>query len=109
MQFSLLFMAEYIKMIAVSMIFATLFLGGYYLPFQGALVSAVPGLATPLMYAGPFILLIKVVLLLFIFVWLRSTLPRIRYDRLMAFGWKITFPLALLSVLITAAALVLVG
>ena len=109
MKFALFFMAEYIKMVAVSMIFATLFLGGYYLPFQGALENAIPGLAVLLGYLGPVILLVKVILLLFVFVWLRSTLPRIRYDRLMAFGWKITFPLALLSVLITAAALVLFG
>jgi NADH-quinone oxidoreductase subunit H len=109
MKFALFFMAEYIKMIAVSMIFATLFLGGYYLPFQGALERAVPALVVPLTYAGPLILFAKVVLLLFVFVWLRSTLPRIRYDRLMAFGWKITFPLALLSVLVTAVVLILVG
>jgi len=109
MKFALFFMAEYIKMIAVSMIAATLFLGGYYLPFQGELVKALPWLETPLTYAGPLILAVKVALSLFVFVWLRSTLPRIRYDRLMAFGWKITFPLALLSALITAAAVLLSG
>jgi NADH-quinone oxidoreductase subunit H len=109
MKFALFFMAEYIKMIAVSMIFASLFLGGYYLPFQGALVRALPWLDAPLRYAGPLILAVKVALSLFVFVWLRSTLPRIRYDRLMAFGWKITFPLALLSALLTAAVVLLVG
>jgi NADH-quinone oxidoreductase subunit H len=109
MKFALFFMAEYIKMIAVSMIFATLFLGGYYLPFHGFIVDALPWLATPLAFAGPIILFTKVVLILFVFIWVRSTLPRIRYDRLMAFGWKVTFPLALLSVLITAAAVLLVG
>jgi len=109
MKFALFFMAEYIKMVAVSMIAATLFLGGYYLPFQGVLVEALPWLETPLLYAGPLILAVKVLLSLFVFVWLRSTLPRIRYDRLMSFGWKITFPLALLSALITAAVVLLVG
>lgn len=109
MKFALFFMAEYIKVIAVCMIFATLFLGGYYLPFQGALESAVPALVTPLTYAGPLILFIKVALLIFVFVWLRSTWPRIRYDRLMAFGWKVTFPVALLCVLITAGFVILVG
>jgi len=109
MKFALFFMAEYIKMIAVSMIFASLFLGGYYLPFQGAIVSALPWLETPLIFAGPLILAAKVVLSLFVFVWLRSTLPRIRYDRLMSFGWKITFPLALVSVLLTATVVLLVG
>ena len=109
MKFALFFMAEYIKMVAVSMIAATLFLGGYYLPFQGVLVEAVPWLETPLLYAGPLILAVKVLLSLFIFVWLRSTLPRIRYDRLMSFGCKVTFPLALLSALVTAAVVLLVG
>ncbi len=109
MKFALFFMAEYIKMIAVSMIFATLFLGGYYLPFQGALEHAVPALIPVLTWLGPVFLFVKVVLLLFIFIWIRATLPRIRYDRLMAFGWKVTFPLALLSVLVTAAAVLLVG
>ena len=60
-------------------------------------------------YAGSVVLLVKVVLCLFVFVWMRSTLPRIRYDRLMAFGWKVTFPLSLLSVLVTAAVVLLVG
>lgn len=115
MKFALFFMAEYIKVIAVSMIFATLFLGGYYLPFQGALegfFAGVPWLTwinSVLPYLGPFILFIKVILVLFVFIWVRATLPRIRYDRLMAFGWKVTFPLALFSVLVTAAAVLLVG
>ena len=115
MKFALFFMAEYIKIIAVSMIFATLFLGGYYLPFQGALenfFAGVPWLTwfnTVLPYLGPLILFIKVAHPLFVFIWIRATLPRIRYDRLMSFGWKVTFPLALLSVLVTAAAVLLVG
>jgi NADH-quinone oxidoreductase subunit H len=54
------------------------------------------------------VLLGKVVALLFGFVWVRSTLPRIRYDRLMAFGWKILFPLSLLSVVVTAVVILLV-
>ena len=98
MKFALFFMAEYIKMIAVSMIGATLFLGGYLGPF----VDQVPIL-------GPVYLTLKVAFLLFIMIWLRATLPRIRYDRLMAFGWKILFPLALLNVVLTAIALVLIG
>jgi NADH-quinone oxidoreductase subunit H len=100
MKFALFFMAEYIKMIAVSMIFATLFLGGYHFPF----VDQIPVVGP---YLGPVVLLAKVVVLLFLFVWVRSTLPRIRYDRLMAFGWKILFPLSLVSVLITAAVILM--
>jgi NADH-quinone oxidoreductase subunit H len=98
MKFALFFMAEYIKMIAVSMIGATLFLGGYL----GPGVDSFPWL-------GPIYLLIKVAVLLFIFIWVRATTPRIRYDRLMAFGWKVLFPLALLNAMITAVVLVLVG
>ncbi len=115
MKFALFFMAEYIKIIAVSMIFATLFLGGYYLPFQSAIeqfTAGVPWLSwfnVVLPYLGPLVLFIKVALILFVFIWIRATLPRIRYDRLMSFGWKVTFPLSLLSVLVTAAAILLVG
>jgi NADH-quinone oxidoreductase subunit H len=98
MKFALFFMAEYIKMIAVSMIAATLFFGGYLGPF----VNRYPLL-------GPVYLFIKVVVLLFGMVWLRATLPRIRYDRLMTFGWKVLLPLSLLNIFITALVIVLVG
>jgi len=100
MKFALFFMAEYIKMIAVCMIGATLFLGGYLGPF---------GLGDNIPWLGPIFLFVKVAFLLFIMIWLRATTPRIRYDRLMAFGWKILFPLALLNVIGTAVVLVLVG
>ena len=98
MKFALFFMAEYIKMIAVCIIGATLFFGGYLGPF----VDRLPWL-------GPLYLLIKVVALLFVMVWVRATLPRIRYDRLMAFGWKVLMPLALLNVVVTAVVLVVIG
>jgi NADH-quinone oxidoreductase subunit H len=97
MKFALMFMAEYDKMIAVSMIAATLFLGGFWGPFVDQL---------PLL--GPVYLLIKTVLLLFVMIWMRATLVRFRYDRLMAFGWKILLPLALVNVIATAV-YVLVG
>jgi NADH-quinone oxidoreductase subunit H len=98
MKFALFFMAEYGKMIVVSFIAATLFLGGYLGPF----LDTVPWL-------GPIYLIIKVVILLFIMVWFRATFPRIRYDRLMAFGWKILLPVALLNVVVTAFLIVLLG
>lgn len=98
MKFALFFMAEYIKMIAVCMIGATVFMGGYLGPF----VDQLPWL-------GPIYLLIKVAIFLFIMIWLRATSPRIRYDRLMAFGWKIMFPLALFNVIATAVVLVVLG
>ncbi len=96
MKFALFFMAEYIKMIAVSVIAASLFLGGYEAPF-----NVLPQL-------GPLWLFIKVFILLFGMIWVRATLPRFRYDRLMAFGWKIMLPAALLNVVLTAVGMVLV-
>jgi NADH-quinone oxidoreductase subunit H len=98
MKFALFFMAEYGKMIAVSFIAATLFLGGYWGPFVDRL---------PLL--GPLYLFLKVLALLFLMVWVRATLPRLRYDRLMAFGWKIMLPLALLNVLVTGVIVVVAG
>jgi NADH-quinone oxidoreductase subunit H len=98
MRFAMVYMAEYIKMIAVSMIGASLFLGGYW----GPGVSAHPWL-------GPIYFAIKVFVLLFWFIWSRATWPRFRYDRMMAFGWKILFPLALLNVFATALVMALIG
>lgn len=98
MKFALFFMAEYIKMIAVSMIGSSLFLGGYHGPF----VDIYPWL-------GPVYLFIKVALWLFLMIWVRATLPRFRYDRLMAFGWKILVPLSLLYIIVTAVLRLLVG
>jgi NADH-quinone oxidoreductase subunit H len=96
MKFALFFMAEYEKMIVVSLITATLFFGGYL----GPGIERFPWL-------GPVYLLIKVVILLFWMIWVRATLPRIRYDRLMAFGWKVMLPLALAVVFITALGILL--
>lgn len=96
MKFALFFMAEYQKMIVISAILATLFLGGYL----GPGVDRWPLL-------GPFYMFIKIVLLLFLMIWVRATLPRIRYDRLMAFGWKVLLPLALAIVFITALGILL--
>jgi len=98
MKFALFFMAEYIKIIAVSMIAATLFLGGYIGPF----IDQLPWL-------GPIYLFIKTLFMIFIFIWVRATFPRFRYDRLMAFGWKILLPLALLNVFFAAVVTVLAG
>ena len=98
MKFALFFMAEYVKMIAVSAIGATLFLGG----FRGPFVDQFPIL-------GPVYLFIKIFILLFGLIWLRATLPRMRYDRLMAFGWKELLPLALATVFVTAVLVVLIG
>jgi len=96
MKFALIFMAEYDKMIAISAIGATLFFGGYRGPF----VDQFPWL-------GPVYIFSKLVILLFGMIWVRATFPRIRYDRLMAFGWKVLLPLSLAIVFITAVGIIL--
>jgi NADH-quinone oxidoreductase subunit H len=96
MKFALFFMAEYQKMIVVSAIAATVFFGGYLGPFVHR---------WPLL--GPVYMLIKIIILLFGMIWVRATWPRIRYDRLMAFGWKVMLPLALAIVFITGFGILL--
>jgi len=98
MKFALFFMAEYIKMIAISVIGSTLFLGG----FDGPFVESQPWL-------GPIYLLAKTFIWLGVLIWVRATWPRLRYDRLMSLGWKILFPVALLNVIVTAVVVVLVN
>jgi NADH-quinone oxidoreductase subunit H len=92
MKFAMFMLTEYTKMIVISAIAATLFLGGYHFPF---LTDRWPIL-------GPLVLLVKVVLLMYGIIWIRATLPRVRYDQLMALGWKILLPIALASVFLTA-------
>jgi NADH-quinone oxidoreductase subunit H len=84
--------AEYTNMIVVSGIMVTVFFGGWLLPF---------GLHPP-GWVDPFVVLAKIVLVFTFFVWIRATLPRLRYDQLMSFGWKILLPLATLNLLVTA-------
>jgi NADH-quinone oxidoreductase subunit H len=98
MKFALFMMAEYLGMIAISLIVCSLYFGGYQDGF--GLVDRVPIL-------GPVVLIGKVVLMLIFMIWIRATLPRIRYDRLMHFGWKIMLPLALIAVSWTAISLVI--
>jgi NADH-quinone oxidoreductase subunit H len=98
MKFAMFYMAEYIKIIAISMIASTLFLGGYLGPF----INQFPWL-------GPVYLFIKTVAVIFIFIWVRATYPRFRYDQLMAFGWKILLPLGFLNMLIAGVITVLRG
>jgi NADH-quinone oxidoreductase subunit H len=96
MRFGMFFMAEYMKMISLSAIFATFFLGGYRGPF----VDQVPVLG--------FVYIIgKIVFCLFLMIWIRASLPRFRYDQLMGFGWKVLLPIAVLNFLITAVLIVM--
>jgi NADH-quinone oxidoreductase subunit H len=97
MKFALFMMAEYIGMIAVSFVWVSLYFGGWSL--GGGIVANAPLL-------GPLVVIVKVVLVLIVMVWIRSTLPRFRYDRLMSFGWKVLLPLSFVSVLWTGVSLV---
>ncbi len=96
MRFGMFFMGQYMKMIIFSAIFAVLFLGGYRGPF----VDQVPAL-------GFVYMLVKIFFGLFMMMWLRATLPRLRYDRLMQFGWKQLLPLGLANVVITGTFIIL--
>ncbi len=91
MKFALFFMAEYVNMLTVSMLATTLFLGGW----NGPGVGAFPAL-------GVVYFLVKVFFFLFLYIWLRGTLPRFRFDQLMNFGWKFLLPVAILNIIITA-------
>ena len=91
MRFGLFQMGEYVNLITLSALAVTLFFGGWYGPWA------------PL---GPLWFLIKLLLILFVFLWIRATLPRLRYDQLMRFGWKVHLPLATINALVTAACVV---
>jgi NADH-quinone oxidoreductase subunit H len=98
MRFALIQMAEYINMITVAVLGTNLFLGGWNPGIPGLPAEGLPGFV----WWG-----VKVFLLLFTFIWLRGTLPRVRYDQLMAFGWKVLVPVAAGWILVTAAAVTL--
>jgi NADH-quinone oxidoreductase subunit H len=104
MKFALFFMAEYAHMIVMSALVTTLFLGGWQLPFVDISsfqpASLFGQLVVSLLPIGIFCA--KVFIFLFFFIWLRATYPRLRYDQLMKFGWKVLFPLALFNVFLTA-------
>jgi NADH-quinone oxidoreductase subunit H len=92
LRFGLFFIAEYVNMLTVSCIAALLFLGGWNAPVALASLG-VPGIVW---------FIIKVAAFMFFYIWLRATLPRFRYDRLMAFGWKVLLPVATLNLVVTA-------
>ncbi len=104
MKFALFFMAEYTKMIAISAISATIFFGGYReFWFLKDTFLSVDRFAL----LGPVYMFLKIIVLLFGMIWARATLPRIRYDRLMSFGWKAMLPLSISIVLVSAVGIVL--
>ena len=94
-KFAAYFFAEYVNILVVSGIAVTMFLGGWQLPFIDP-----PG------FVDPFVVLAKIFVFVFLFVWIRATLPRLRYDQLMSFGWKVLLPLATANALVTAIVVV---
>jgi NADH-quinone oxidoreductase subunit H len=107
MAFAMFFLAEYINIVTVAAVATSLYLGGWQMPFVPELVARfspeLSGLLTPLWF------LIKVGAICFFYIWMRWTLPRLRYDQLMVFGWKVLLPLAALNLLITAAGVIYLG
>ena len=97
MTFALFFIGEYANMVLMSALTAILFLGGWLPPFDAAPFTWIPG---PVWFA------LKIALLLFVFVWVRATFLRYRYDQLMRLGWKVFLPLSLFWVVLTAGVLV---
>ena len=100
MAFALFFLGEYTNMILMSGMTTILFLGGWLAPF---------GVAPFIWLPGPIWFILKVCFCLFVFIWVRATFPRYRYDQLMRLGWKVFLPLSLLWLIITAGALMLFG
>jgi NADH-quinone oxidoreductase subunit H len=97
MKFAMFYLAEYINMTTVSALATTLFLGGWRAPWPLSLWSGANAGWWPLLW-----FVIKVFILLFCYVWLRGTLPRVRYDQLMAVGWKVLIPLSIVWILLIA-------
>ncbi len=95
-RFASYYFAEYLNVLVVSGIVTTVFLGGWLLPF---------GIHPP-GWVDPIVVLAKMSIITFFFIWVRATLPRLRYDQLMSFGWKVLLPLATLNALVTAIVVV---
>ncbi|MCE2923377.1 MAG: NADH-quinone oxidoreductase subunit NuoH [Alphaproteobacteria bacterium] len=100
MSFALFFLGEYANMILMASLTTILFLGGWYPPFGIEPFTWIP---------GPVWFVLKVCFLLFVFIWVRATFPRYRYDQLMRLGWKVFLPFSLIWLVITAAVLKLTG
>ncbi len=107
MKFAMFFMAEYANMITVGCVATLLFLGGWSSPF-GHLLPVIGGpIVQALLPVAWFVA--KVFFFLFLYIWVRGTLPRFRYDQLMGFGWKVLMPLALANIIVTSLVLAIRG
>jgi NADH-quinone oxidoreductase subunit H len=91
-RFAAYYAAEYLEIIVISALTTTLFLGGWNIPFWADAPT----------WLDPIVVLAKTIFLVFVFIWVRATLPRLRYDQLMSLGWKVFLPIATLNALVTA-------
>jgi NADH-quinone oxidoreductase subunit H len=98
-RFAAFFAAEYLNMVVVAGLTVTIFLGGWHIPFWADAPT----------FLDPIVVIVKMLGFLFFFIWVRGTLPRLRYDQLMSLGWKILLPLATLNALVTAIIVVAVN
>jgi NADH-quinone oxidoreductase subunit H len=104
MRFALFFLAEYANMIVVSSVATTLFFGGWLRPFPSVAALRFLDLAPGWVWFS-----LKTFGFLYLFLWIRATLPRYRYDQLMRLGWKVLIPIAIANIIVTAAVKVLIG
>lgn len=103
LRFAFFFLAEYANMVLVSCVAAALFLGGWNAPYPGTILELV-GLPSLAWIENTMWFAVKTYSFLFLFFWLRATLPRLRYDQLMRFGWKVLLPIALANIVVTSIA-----
>ncbi len=106
MKFATFFLAEYANMIVASAVIATLFLGGYQVPFVDESLG-LPPLVLMLLQIGAF--LVKTVFMVFVFIWVRWSVPRFKYNQLMDLGWRVLLPLALFNLLLIAIGILVLG
>ena len=99
MKFAMFFMAEYANMITVGCVATLLFFGGWTSPFGSFLSGSGP---VSIALFSIFWFVLKVFFFLFLYIWVRGTLPRFRYDQLMGFGWKFLVPVAVANIVVTA-------
>ncbi len=104
MKFAMFFMAEYANMFTAASVATLLFLGGWHSPFEGlGFIPSIPFPAIVASFVPVFWFALKILFFIFLYIWIRGTLPRFRYDQLMGFGWKILLPLAIANIVVTSA------
>jgi len=106
LRFAFFFLAEYANMVLVSCVASAMFLGGWNAPYPGTILDLM-GLSSFAWIENTMWFAFKAYSFLFLFFWLRATLPRLRYDQLMRFGWKVMLPIALANIVITSIAVYL--